>query len=85
MIDQEQIDFVTDLQDTIADAESKIEYAKGQLSVKKEELKEKHKVKTMKEANIKLNNMENELKQIEEKIILSINEIKKESMEIPNE
>ncbi len=78
MIAQNQIDTINKLKDRIANAESKLEYAKGKLSAKKEELKEKFKINSIEEAEEVLDTLEVDINKTEKKIIEILNKLKED-------
>ncbi len=78
MIAQDQIDTINKLKDKITNAESKLEYAKGKLSAKKEELKEKFKINSIEEAEEVLDTLEVDINKTEKKIIEILNKLKED-------
>jgi len=78
MIAQDQIDTINKLKDKITNAESKLEYAKGKLSAKKEELKEKFKINSIEEAEEVLDTLEVDINKTEKKIMEILNKLKED-------
>lgn len=85
MLEQQQIDKIKKLNESIMSAESKLEYAKGKLSAKKEELKEKFQLNSIKEAEIFLDSLELEISKAEEEINKLLVSINNEYEEVPHE
>lgn len=85
MIEQQQIDKIKKLNEGIASAESKLEYAKGKLSAKKEELKEKFNLSSIKAAEILLDDLELKISKAEEEINELLVLVNDEYEEVPHE
>lgn len=85
MIEQQEIDRIKKLNEEVATAESKLEYAKGKLSGKKEELKEKFKLNSIKEAEKFLDSLESKISKAEDEIMEMLSLIDNQYEGIPNE